>query len=705
MAYVEPREPIAPADVNPQSPADAAQGAADAPYKRSGATRPELLKRFRQRVVMSKKWRKDEGYDATWSRLIDIYSNKMFERDTDDDQIAVNVSFSTINTIAPAVSVSYPTISVNPRSPELEEAAQAVEAAVNYWFRHYDWRKETKRSVKDSLSIGHGWAKVWWKYAQGTRPLTADEQSANLAQAQQDAGDAAEADPANAHLQPTNDQLAAANPTTTAHVIADQPCVERVSPRDMLIDPEATCDDDLKWIAQKIVRPLAEVKADPTYTTAGRKAVQADAGTNPRWRDDALEGNASKAYSDDVKRVTLYEFYDLRNNFYCVFAENGGNAFLLEPTELPYAYGHPFVYIGNYDVPDQFYDIGDLEALEPLQMELNAVRSDMSNHRKRYQRAHLALRDKFTPEAMRTLEDPTDGRVIWIEGDTPLEGLVIPLPQEPLDAQMYQYSEQIESDIDLVSGVSEYQRGAQSEIRRTATEASMINDASNARSSDKLSQVEVFLQEIAKRVVQLAQQYLTGDHAVQIIGQDGAKQWISYDGPTIQGEFDFMVEAGSTQPQDENFKRSQALQLATTLAPYVGTTVDPTALVMYILKDGFGIKNPEQFMAQAQPTDTGPSQKFIETMNYADAPPDIQRQMEAEAGFTPSKIGGVVDPAPPAGPGPGDDTQEQPAAGAPDASGAMGAAAPQSGQNIDPKILAQLQGQVGLNDPNAGAPQ
>jgi hypothetical protein len=42
------------------------------------------------------------------------------------------------------------------------------------------------------------------------------------------------------------------------------------------------------------------------------------------------------------------------------------------------------------------------------------------------------------------------------------------------------------SDIDSVSGVSEYQRGALPEIRRTATEAGIIQDAANARSSDKL---------------------------------------------------------------------------------------------------------------------------------------------------------------------------------------------------------------------------
>jgi hypothetical protein len=47
--------------------------------------------------------------------------------------------------------------------------------------------------------------------------------------------------------------------------------------------------------------------------------------------------------------------------------------------------------------------------------------------------------------------------------------------------EFYNQSELISNDIDRVSGVSEYQRGSLPEIRRTATEAGIIQDAANAR--------------------------------------------------------------------------------------------------------------------------------------------------------------------------------------------------------------------------------
>ena len=44
---------------------------------------------------------------------------------------------------------------------------------------------------------------------------------------------------------------------------------------------------------------------------------------------------------------------------------------------MPYAYGQPFVMLRNYDVPDYFYPMGDLEAIESLQLELDKTRSQI----------------------------------------------------------------------------------------------------------------------------------------------------------------------------------------------------------------------------------------------------------------------------------------------------------------------------------------
>lgn len=671
----------------------------DAPYKRTGNTKKDLLKKYGVRLDVSKKWRKEAGYEETWGRLVDLYRNKQFSSVSTSDRIAVNIAFSTVNVIVPSVAVNHPEITVNARQEAEAPQAEIASAAINYWWRHHDWRREVKRAVKDSLITGNGWVKVGWRYEQSTRPRTPEEHAAEYDQLSAQAGDAAQQNPALAADLPSDQQIARSIPPDVADVDRDEPFVERVSPFDIFIDPEATCLDDLKWIAQRLVLPLEDVKKDPRYLSGARSRLAADASTNVRWRDDK---DADKKYSDDVQRCTLWEYYDLRSKFYCVFSE-GFKDFLLEPTNFPYPYGNPFVPLGNYEVPDQFYCIGDLEALEPLQHELNAVRTDMMNHRKRWQRAYLAQRDALDPNAQDALLSDEDNRLIFVDGDHDLTNIVVPLPQTQLDPMMYQYSTQIENDVDLISGVSEYQRGSQSEIRRTATEAAMIQDASNARSADKLAQIEDFMSEIAERVLQLAQQFLTGEHVARIVGPDGAATWVPFDKERITGEFDFEVEAGSTQPRNETYRRQQALQLANVLQPYVSLgAVNPQAIVSYILKEGFGVKTIDQFLQVQQ--QSGPSEKLIETIAYKDTPPDIQRQMEQQAGFQPSTMtGATVEGAPPANQqNVAPQTPTPPDGAAPTDNPQQALSLPQSGPSaIPPEVLTQLQGQVGLNVPNA----
>ncbi len=629
-------------------------------YKRAGLPKDKLLKRYRMRLDTAKKWRKDEKYDETWKRLNDMYKGKHFDDGLcDEDRIAVNVAFSTVNVIVPSVAVNYPSITVSARQEQFVGPAEATEAMVNYWWKHYDWRMPTKEAVKDSLVYGHGWVKVGWKYESKNVEMTPEERVQMFQEHVQQASDAAAQNPEAAAGLPTDDEIEANLPTHKSVTVEDCPFVERVSPRDIYVDPEATNTRDWKWVAQRIVTPLETAQKDERYSKAARSKLQADASTNPRCRDD--HADEKQKYDDDVKRVTLWEFYDVTNKFYCVFAEHG-EGFLVEPTDFPYPYGVPFVYLGNYNVPDQFYDVGDLEMIEPLQAELNAVRSDMRNHRKRWQRAYMALRDKFSPEAMNTLMSDKDNRVVWIEGDENLSEILAPIQQIALDPQMYQYSDIIEQDVTEITGVSDYQRGSMSETRRTATEASIIQDSSNARAADKLATIESFIGEIAERVVELAQVYLTGEQVARIAGPDEAAMWVPFDITAIQGQFDYEVEAGSTQPKNEMFRRQQAMQLATVMQPFVGIVVDPNKLVAHLLKEGFGIKNPSDFMFT-------PEDQLLQQMAMTEAPnPEEQ---------------GETSP----------DTESAAEDGL-----ATGLSGPQQGvQGVPPEVLTQLQGQVGFN--------
>jgi hypothetical protein len=608
-----------------------------APDELPSASNSKLLTRYRSRVEGSKQWREDERYDRTWERLRDIYRLRMFDGLSDQDRIVVAVAFATANVIAPSVAVNYPKITCNATAPDDDHQAKAMiaEGVANYWWRHYGIKTEFRRSVKDFLIYGHGWLKVGWRYKEAQQDRHPDAIAADASAMADQADQYAQQNPHLAGQLPTNDQILASVPTTEAVVTEDRPFVERVSPFDMYIDPEATSLSDARWVCQRIVRPIEEVKVDPRYKAGVARDLQADGAL--KWQAE----KAPKTSKEDQSRVTLYEFYDLARKTVCVFAKAGGG-FLVDPAPMPYSFGIPFVMLRNYDVPDQFYPIGDVEAIEPLQNELNQIRSDMSAARKLDVSKYLVRRASLSAGGLEALRSRRPGTAVEVDDDRPFTDIIAPVPRNEASPQLYQESKQIEDDITLVSGVNEYQQGELPEIRRTATEANAITDAANARAADKLATIEEAIAEVAKRLIALGQMYMTGDQAARATNIQGAQVYWHFNADDIQGEFDFDVEAGSTQPHNERQRKQQSLDLLTALSPFMGRLIDPSRVLVHVLQDGFGIQDAPTWMVQG-PVPPIPMEKLIELINYADAPPDIKRQIEAQMGFEPSKMG-ALDP-------------------------------------------------------------
>ena len=619
-------------------------------------TRAEQYATAKKRLESSARWREEMGYDSLWQRMTDLYRGRQWPQTTatNEDLIVVNLAFSTVNVIAPSVSVNHPKIVVSATQEEDTDRAAFVEAVVNYLWRHHDFRKPFRRAVKDFLITGHAWMKVGWKFVEQERTLSDSEREEMLDDAILEADAFAVENIDMAGDLPTDEEIIVNIPETTMMVVEDQPFIERVSPFDIYIDPEATCVEDANWICQRIVRPLEEAKKDKRYKASVRKRLQADGILYPMFQNRQIQ--EQEQYLADEDRVAIYEYYDIADNTMSVFSQ-ASEEFLVDPMPMPYAYGQPFVMLRNYDIPDFFYPMGDLESIESLQLELDKTRTQLINARKRYARKYLYHERSFGPEGREALESDQDGRLVpVVDENKPLQEVVVPMPQTPLSPEIYNTSAIIEQDINTVSGVSEYARGSMPEIRRTATEASIIADAGNARAADKLAIIEISIGQLARRVIQLMQQFMTGEQMARIAGKGGQDMFFTYSRDDIIGEFDFTVEGGSTQPINDTIRKQQAVSLLNAMAPLVGTVIDPVALAKHVLTMGFDVKDPEKFIIQQQ------------------TPQDMEVASE-EAGAAPTPFGQVPTPA------------------GPD----MGAFAPTGG--VPPELLAQLQGQMGLELP------
>jgi len=541
----------------------------------------DKLSNYRSKIDYSKKFINQMNYGQLWQRLINLYRGRHYRGQAVGDRLLVNIAFSTINTLAPSVSIGRPKINVNPRTPEDGDKAIVTEAIINYWWQHYDCQEEFQRAVKDYLIIGHGWVKTGYRFVEEAK-LDEVEYSADEAAQERPADDA----------------------ESKLIIREDRPFVERVDPFDVFVDVEATDMNDIRWIAQRIRRPLKEAKADKRYDAGARS--QLTASTYRRFTDVSSTAiydgvNEDEAYCD------IYEYYNVDTGEMCVFSDSGGDKFLIKPVKMPYAFGHPFIMLRNYEIPGFFYPMGELEAIEPLQYELNETRTQMMNHRKRYSRKWLAMESAFDDFGRQMLASDDDNVIVPVKGSENLNNVVVPMPALINPPEFYNQSALIQNDIDRVSGVSEYQRGAIPETTRTAREASIIAEAGNARVAEKLVTIENHIAKCAQNLIMLAQQFMTGEQTVRILGSEAAPVWLTFDKDYIAGQFDFTVEAGSTAPRNEAFRRDMALQMVAALQPFAQAgLVNLPKLAEYVLGVGFGVKDPQSFLTPQAVNQAGP---------------------------------------------------------------------------------------------------
>lgn len=557
----------------------------------------ELLNEYRQRYGNSRRIVTD-NYSPTWARLINLYRGKQYNNAVPFDRMLINMAFATINILYPSVSIGRPKIIVSPRGPDDADQSIIAEAIVNYWWEHYECQEEFQLAVRDFLIIGHGWVKSGYRYVE--EDVVVEETD----------DEAADKD------KPVNFA------ETDIIVTEDRPFIERIDPFNMFVDSQGTTMKDIRWIAQRIRRPLKDVKNDKRYDYSARQEVTASSFA------EKTVGNPKTLYTDyDTQEAfcDIVEYYDIAKKTMCVFSADGGDKFLVKPQEIPFAFGHPFTMIRNYDIPGFFYPMGELEAIEPLQYELNETRTQMMNHRKRYSRKYLFKENAFDDFGRAALSSDEDNAMVPVKGDENISNVVQPMPALINPPDFYNQSALIQADMDRVSGISDYQRGVLPEVRRTATEATILQGGADSRAAEKLTIIEKGIAKVASRLIKLAQQFMTEEQTVRVLDKPGKWAWVKFGPAYIDGEFDFTVEAGSTVPQNDGFRRQRALQIVDSMAPFAQAgVIKLDMLAKLVLDQGFGVKDIDKYLNPPQ-EEAPPAQAPQEAPQ--EAPPQAPEDM------------------------------------------------------------------------------
>lgn len=333
----------------------------------------------------------------------------------------------------------------------------------------------------------------------------------------------------------------------------------RIHPCDFLFDEDAgPLEDTWSWLAHHRVMSKAEALEDPTFD---RKAVKSAKG---RERSDGEKKERSGILTrfmsgienkDDKLFLDVWEVYDIKRREMLTYCEDADDLFV-DPRSLPPGIEkHPFSVL-RFTMRDKSpYPIPPVSpALDP-QKEYSLSRSRKVTHRKRFNRKYEVVTAKLVDpdQDMSKLESGADGTLIAVNAP----GAVNPIQDAPLDQQDMIELQMLNNDMIEIFGSPGSARGVADSD--SATEASILDKRLEVREGDRLSMVVDWVLGIARKLDQLVQYHIDRDEAVRITGPQGEFWQIikEQDYQKIDGEFEYGVNLGASQPRLPDIERSQ----------------------------------------------------------------------------------------------------------------------------------------------------
>lgn len=446
-------------------------------------------------------------------------------------------SWANVETIVPRMVAQRPRVEYTPREPQDEGTCEVHTALFEYWWAKDQAFEKVVSWIKNALIYGTGVAKVYWKTT--TKEVTSYEYG-----------------PDGLPLLDENDEFV----TNTEEITDfDDPTLEVVNVYDFFLDPEATDIQNAEWAIHRYYKSLAELEEAGYYKNLKRLKRYVDSKID-KSPEETSRHELAFGYRGDhdetVDKIEIWEMWD-RDGLTVMAA---GEVVIREQS-TPFWHGKkPFISLKDSIVPHEFYGKGEIEPIIKLQHALNTIQNQIIDNRTQV----LMNMWKVTGENVDESElIYRPNGVVHLSNESEKVDPIVP---PDLTGNAQKDLSLVKADIQQALGISDYTKGSESGVNKTATGINLIQEASNARFAHKIQLLEEAIKELGEFVLALYQQYITEAKVIRVVGKKG-EEFVKVIPQEIAGNYDCKPEAGSTTPVDKQREREDIMNLYAIFSP------------------------------------------------------------------------------------------------------------------------------------------
>lgn len=499
---------------------------------------------WHQRIDATLKWR-EQYWNGTgaWKRYFALYrgdhwrsslfrqlENNEVDSENPRDRITVMDTLSTILTIKPFLIKRRPKFILRARRQDVPEdvvSAFLQQETLNYAWRELKMQKQARNAVLDALIIGHGILKTGFTFNEPEADKPVKEGEIEYRE----------------------------------YIRKDSPYLERINPLYFIFDIEGCNNGDLessRWCAQIFFRSREDVIADSTYNKAVRSSIKSGFD-----QPEVISPIIYKEQNEEEvsKRCILYEVWDKKYRKYYVLCKGINKPLIEEDWPYDYLEGYPFVKLDYIPIPNEPFGVGIPYKIEDQQLEKNRVRTTMFEHRRRFNRKYIAIEGEIQEIEKDKFTTGSDGTVVWAKSPS----AIVPIQDANLTSDNYRLEEIINRDYNSVTGIDALVRNAPLPGRTSAAEISARQGYTNLKLDDRVEDVDEFIMEAGRKVLQHIKANFNSDQIVEIVGPLG-RFWVQYSPEDIQAETEFDMDTVSAPRIDPAVEKQQAIELLQVLS-------------------------------------------------------------------------------------------------------------------------------------------
>jgi hypothetical protein len=364
-------------------------------------------------------------------------------------------------------------------------------------------------------------------------------------------------------------------------IFDNMPWFRRVRTGDFVV-PWGTSDiDDTRWEAEWIKRDVDDVKSDPRFRNTGSLSS---------GNRTSLDVTGLSRHNHELNRPDMVELLEIRDKKFkkvIVFAPFSVEKPLLFEDDTLQDQGQTPNFALKFNPDDEvFWGVPDSIILEPHQLEINEIRTLQMKHRRMSLVKLLAQKNSISESEAAKLVSQDVTPVIWTE-DSP-ESAVKVLTVSDIPAGLIQAQEIVQQDVRDTMGFSRNQSGefsgAKSHAGPTATEAAIVQQASEIRVDERRDEVADLLVDMVGMMNTVIFQHWTSEQVIDVIGPHGIPLWVKFRPDMLRrGVYEIKVDP------DNSIPRTRELRMQTALALYerlkTNPIIDPVQLTQYLLHE------------------------------------------------------------------------------------------------------------------------